>query len=127
MNYGKKIVRHMPKCLHCGTQIKYGRADKKFCCDECKTKNYNKRVKMGRTLKRRVMSALLRNHEILENLMRADVDTIDLLSLASMGFVPSLITSFRKCGKHDECSCFDIRYIMTGTRIYSISKIENFD
>ena len=123
----KKHERHIPVCLECGDRIRYGRSDKKFCSDECKTRNYNERVKRSRTFKRRVMSALLRNHEILENLIRADVDTIDLLSLSSMGFVPSLITSFRKCGKHDECSCFDIRYIMTGTRIYSISKIENFD
>ena len=123
----KKHERHIPVCLECGDRIRYGRADKKFCCDECKTKNYNERAKRGRIFKRRVMNALLRNHEILENLIRADVDTIDLLSLTSMGFAPSLMTSFRKCGKHDECSCFDIKYIMTGTRIYSISKIENFD
>ena len=123
----KKHERHIPVCLECGDRIRYGRADKKFCCDECKTKNYNERAKRGRIFKRRVMNALLRNHEILENLIRADVDTVDLLSLTSMGFAPSLMTSFRKCGKHDECSCFDIKYIMTGTRIYSISKIENFD
>ena len=123
----KKHERHIPVCLECGDRRRYGRADKKFCCDECKTKNYNERAKRGRIFKRRVMNALLRNHEILENLIRADVDTVDLLSLTSMGFAPSLMTSFRKCGKHDECSCFDIKYIMTGTRIYSISKIENFD
>ena len=123
----KKQERHIPVCLECGDRIKYGRADKKFCCDECKTRNYNERVKRSRIFKRRVMSALLRNHDILENLMRADVDSVDLLSLVSMGFVPSLMTSVRKNGKHDECGCFDIRYIMTRTRIYSISKIENFD
>ena len=123
----KKYERHIPVCLECGDRIRYGRTDKKFCCEECKTKNYNERVKRSRMFKRRVMNALMRNHEILEKLMRADVDSIDLLSLTSMGFSPSLMTSFRKCGKHDECSCFDIRYIMTGTRIYSISKIENFD
>ena len=123
----KKSERHIPVCLECGDRIRYGRTDKKFCCEECKTKNYNERVKRGRTFKRRIMSALLRNHGILEKLIRADVDSVDLLSLASMGFVPSLMTSFRKNGKHDECGCFDIRYIMTRTRIYSISKIENFD
>ena len=73
------------------------------------------------------MNALSRNYEILENLVKADIDSADILSLVSMGFIPSFMTSHQKHGKHDECSCFDIRYIMTGTRIYSISKIENFD
>ena len=123
----KKYERHIPVCLECGDQIRYGRTDKKFCCDECRTKYYNERAKKSRVFKRRVMKILYRNYEVLDNLMRADVDSVDLMSLVSMGFVPSLMTSYRKTGKHDECSCFDIRYIMTGTRIYSISKIENFD
>ena len=74
-----------------------------------------------------MIGTLSRNYEILDNLVRTDVDSADLMSLVSMGFVPYIMTSYRKCGKHDECSCFDIRYIMTRTRIYSISKIENFD
>ena len=123
----KKYERHIPVCLECGDRIRYGRADKKFCCDECRAKNYNERVRKSRAFKRRVMNALSRNYALLEKLIRADIDSADLISLVSMGFVPSLMTSFRKYGKHDECSCFDIRYIMTGTRIYSISKIENFD
>ena len=123
----KKYERHLPVCLECGDQIRYGRADKKFCCDECRTRNYNDRARKSRTSRRRVMNALSRNYEILENLVKADIDSADILSLVSMGFIPSFMTSHQKHGKHDECSCFDIRYIMTGTRIYSISKIENFD
>lgn len=123
----KKYERHIPVCLECGDQIRYGRTDKKFCCDECRTKNYNERTKKSRAFKRRVLNVLARNYDLLDNLIKSDVDSVDLMSLASLGFVPSLMTSFRKCGKHDECCCFDIRYIMTGTRIYSISKIENFD
>ena len=73
------------------------------------------------------MNALVRNYNLLDKVIKSDIDSIDMLSLVSMGFIPSLMTSYRKCGKHDECSCFDIRYIMTRTRIYSISKIENFD
>lgn len=123
----KKYERHLPVCLECGDQIRYGRTDKKFCCDECRTRNYNERARKSRTFKRRILNALTRNYEILDNLMKSDIDSADLITLTSMGFVPSLMTSFRKSGKHDECSCFDIRYIKTVTRIYSISKIENFD
>jgi hypothetical protein len=42
-----------------------------------------------------------------------------------MGFVPGMVTSYRRVGKHDEFFCFDIKYIMTNMRIYSISKLEN--
>lgn len=126
MSY-KKFERHMPLCLECGDRIKYGRADKKFCSDECRAKNYNERSKRGRAFKRRVMNALSRNHEILEGLIRSDTDSADLMSLVAIGFSPSMMTSFRRCGKHDEYGCFDIRYIMTSSRIYSISKIQNFD
>ena len=123
----KKFERHLPLCLECGDQIRYGRTDKKFCCDECRTKNYNERARKSRIFKRRVMNALVRNYNLLDKLIKSDMDSIDLLSLVTLGFIPSLMTSYRKNGKHDECGCFDIRYIMTRTRIYSISKIENFD
>ena len=123
----KKYERHLPVCLECGDTIRYGRTDKKFCCDECRAKNFNEKAKRSRLFKRRIMNALSRNYEILDSLIKADVGSADMISLASMGFSPSIMTSFRKYGKHGECGCFDIRYIMTGTRIYSISKIQNFD
>lgn len=123
----KKYERHLPVCLECGDTIRYGRTDKKFCCDECRIKNFNEKARLSRLFKRRIMTALSRNYGILENLIKADIESADMISLASMGFSPSIMTSFRKCGKHSECGCFDIRYIMTGTRIYSISKIQNFD
>lgn len=126
MDY-KKYERHMPVCLECGDTIRYGRTDKKFCCDECRTKNYNDRAKKGRVFRRRILKTLYRNYEILDGLIKADVDSVDMISLVSMGFSPSIMTSCTKCGRHEECGCFDIRYIKTDTRIYSISKIQNFD
>ena len=123
----KKYERNIPVCLECGDKIKYGRTDKKFCCDECRTKHNNDRSRRSRTFKRRVMNALSRNYELLEGLIKSDVESVDLMSLASMGFSSFLMTSYRKNGKHDECGYFDIKYIMTRTRIYSISKIQNFD
>ena len=126
MDY-KKYERHMPVCLECGDRIKYGRTDKKFCCDECRNKNFYERERQGRVFRRRILKTLSRNYEILEGLLRADVETAEMISILAMGFSPSIMTSCRKCGRHYECGCFDIRYIMTDTRIYSISKIQNFD
>ena len=65
------------------------------------------------------------NYQILDNLFRIGILSIDLIDATSMGFVPGMVTSYRRVGKHDEFFCFDIKYIMTNMRIYSISKLEN--
>lgn len=71
------------------------------------------------------MKLLGDNYRILDALLKSDVGSADLMDLMSQGFTPSVMTSCHKHGKHDEYGCFDIKYIMTGTRIYSISKIQN--
>lgn len=117
----------MPTCLECGDRIRYGRIDKKFCCDDCRVRYYNAAAKIGRSFRRRVFSILTRNYEVLETLLKAGVDSIDIIDLAAMGFSPDFVTSHTRSGKHNEYGCFDIKYIMTRTRVYSISKIQNFD
>ena len=71
MNYGKNIERHMPKCLECGDQIRYGRTDKKFCCDECKNRHYNNLAKGSRTFRRKVLSMLSGNYDVLNEILRS--------------------------------------------------------
>ncbi|MBR5833075.1 MAG: hypothetical protein IKY48_00670 [Bacteroidales bacterium] len=125
MTYDKKITRHLPKCLHCGQQIRYGRTDKKYCCDDCKNRHHNEQAKSGRAYRRKIMAQLMANYQILDNLFRAGVTSVELIIAITMGFVPGVVTSYRRVGKHDEFCCFDIKYIMTDMRIYSISKLEN--
>lgn len=126
MSYGEKIVRHMPRCLHCGEQIRYGRIDKKYCCDECRNRHHNVMARFSRTYKRKVLSQLSCNYELLDELVNAGVDSISLSDIASMGFITSVMTSYQKVGKHNEFRCFDIKYIMSATRIFSITKIKMF-
>ena len=123
----KKFERHIPVCLECGDKIRYGRTDKKFCCDECRSRHNNALAKNGRAFRRRMLSILYKNYEVLEAMIKADVDSVDMIDLIAMGFTPSVVTSYRRNGRHDEFSCFDIKFIMTRTRVYSISKIQNFD
>ena len=125
MAYDKKITRHLPKCLHCGQQIRYGRTDKKFCCNDCRNRHNNELSKAGRAFRRKVLSQLMANYQVLDNLFRAGVESVEIIDAIMMGFVPGMITSYRRVGKHDEYCCFDIKYIMTNKRIYSISKLEN--
>ena len=67
----KKYERHIPVCLECGDRIRYGRADKKFCCDECKNRHHNHKSRSGRFIKRKVLSILEKNYEILERYVKA--------------------------------------------------------
>lgn len=122
MDY-KVPIRKIPVCLECGDKIRYGRADKKFCCESCRSKYNNEQVRSGRIYRRRVMGALARNYEILDNLVKSNVDSADLYDLEGLGFSPGVVTSHRKVNRHDEYSCFDIKYIMTPSRLSSIKKI----
>ena len=121
----KSHIRHMPVCLECGDRIRYGRSDKKFCCDECKTRHYNRQAKGSRAFRRKVLRQLDRNYEILEALVRSGVTAADMTDLMSMGFLPALATSFKRTRTRMEYACFDIKYIMTPSRLSSITKIQN--
>ena len=115
----------MPVCLECGSQIRYGRTDKKFCCEECKIRHHNSRARAARYFKSKVIAIINRHYEILDALLKDGVDSADLMDLMTMGFVPGMITSYRRSGKHDVFTCYDIKYIMTSTRVYSLMKIHN--
>ena len=127
MSYEKKFERNMPVCLECGDRIRYGRADKRFCSDDCRSRHHYAQARMGRSFRRRILNTLSKNYDILEGVIHSGADSVDLMDLCAMGFTPSIVTSYRKCGKHEEYGCFDIKYIMTQTRVYSVSKIQNFD
>ncbi len=123
MEYDKKYVKHRSLCLECGDVIRYGRTDKKFCCEECKTKHHNDRAKAGRAYRHKILAVLNKNYEILDEILRSGADSSELIDLMSMGFVPGVVTSYRKTASHDVYTCYDIKYIMTRTRVYSIMKI----
>ena len=125
MEYGKKNSRSTSRCLECGDTIAYGRSDKKFCSENCKNRHHNHQSRSSRSLKRRVTAMLERNYEVLDELVRSGIESVRLSDVILMGFNPSYATSFRKLRSHQEYLCFDIRYIMTPSRLCSISKIQN--
>lgn len=86
-------------------------------------KYHHEQVKLSKMYRRRILATLTRNYEILEDLLRTDVDSADLLDLEGVGFIPDVVTSYRKVNRHDEYTCFDIKYIMTPTRVAGIKKI----
>ncbi len=122
MDYNQKKNRSL--CLECGNVIRYGRTDKKYCCDECKAKHHNSLARAGRSYRHKVLGIINRNYEILDGIIKGGEDSADLIALTAMGFVPGVVTSYQKLGKHDVYTCFDIKYIMTRSRLFSIEKIQ---
>jgi len=64
-------------CLHCSQPLK-GRCDKKFCDDYCRN-NYNNRNKAGKNLPplvKYIMRALMKNREILEDMLAGSENVI---------------------------------------------------
>ena len=116
--------REEQNCLMCGDRIQYGRADKKFCCEECRNRYHNQMAGEIRSYRNRVLTALSVNYRILDALVRQEKDTAPIPELEAAGFRPSFITSCRKDRYgHTECSCFDIRYCQTAAKLFQIRRV----
>ena len=124
MDY-KGNIRHIPVCLECGDKIRYGRTDKKFCCEECRNRHHNRELKDSRAFRRKILRQLDRNYEILDSLYRSGIESADITDMMAFGFLPGLMTSCKRMRARVEYACYDIKYIMTPSRLSSISKIQN--
>lgn len=123
MDHNTEEGRRYPACLECGDEIRYGRPDRKFCCEACKNRYNNRKARTSRNTRLRVMNALDRNYRLLDHLLKLGMDSFDLVELRHMGFEPAYVTSYRRLRCHDEFCCFDIRFIMTATKICSLSRL----
>ncbi len=121
----KKWERVIPVCLECGDKIKYGRTDKKFCSDDCRNRHFNNKLKEGRAYRRKVLTLLQKNYDLLDELIKSGIDSADFADLVTLGFTPDAVTFYHRSRRHDDFACFDIKYKMSESRIYSISKIQN--
>ena len=121
----KKWERVIPVCLECGDKIKYGRTDKKFCSDDCRNRHFNNKLKEGRAYRRKVLTLLQKNYDLLDELIKSGIDSADFADLVALGFTPDAVTFYHRSRRHDDFACFDIKYKMSESRIYSISKIQN--
>ena len=119
--------RHGAVCLECGDEIRYGRSDKKFCCDTCKNRWHNRHVHDSRIFRQRVNSALEKNYDILDALRRTTLRDIPMADMESMGFRRRFFTSYRKTSSRDVYMCYDIRYFVSGDAVTSISRVSGFD
>ncbi|MCD8313919.1 MAG: hypothetical protein LUC24_07140 [Bacteroidales bacterium] len=111
------------RCLECGDEIKYGRHDRKFCCDNCKNKFNNRRRMGSRTTRIKVLSALNKNYRILSDLLRHKVTNLSVAELQQLGFKFDFVTSYQKVRRHDVFLCFDISFTVMAGNVTSIEKL----
>lgn len=121
----KRWDRLIPVCLECGDKIRYGRTDKKFCCDDCRNRYYNGKLKASRAYRRKVLALIDRNYELLDDLIKRGLDSADFMDLTALGFTPDAVTFSHHSRRNHDYACYDIKYRMSESRIYSISKIQN--
>jgi predicted nucleic acid-binding Zn ribbon protein len=72
-------------CPDCGSPI-FGRKDRKFCSDACRTNYHNIRLRHKLALVRKVNSILLKNRNILEFFLRQGKTILSLPELEASGY-----------------------------------------
>ena len=109
-------------CLHCGDPILYGRPDKKFCSDICRHRYHNGNARRTRAFMSKVRNILMRNHQILSNLLRVKIERISMKDLVDMGYDPRYVTYVTLMEKHGEFMCYDIRFRQTDKALSHLRK-----
>jgi predicted nucleic acid-binding Zn ribbon protein len=114
------------KCLECGDKI-VGRADKKFCSDQCRSA-YNNRLNSDHTkIIRNTNHILRKNHRILESFNPDGKGKAKKESLLKKGFKFDYITSFytTKNG-HTYFFCYDQGYLPIENDWYALVKKKEY-
>ena len=99
-------------CLECGEPLK-GRADKKFCDDQCRS-NYNNKANSDTTAEMRNINNILRkNRRILDSIVKDDGrGTISKVKLQDKGFHFKYFTHTHTTKRGDVYKlCYDYGYL----------------
>lgn len=118
----KNMLGEVDRCPMCGAAL-VGRSGKRFCSPKCKNAWHNLRSRDARIYHNRIITALKRNHGILEQALREGMVSVDLMFLENKGFRPDYITSYTPVRYgNDCCRCFDISYCRSATRVFKIQR-----
>lgn len=110
-------------CLECGSDMGYGRPDRKFCSPHCRYEYHNRVKRPIMLIRNRTLKTLERNYAILSQLVGSGIESISLGQLVAMGYDICCVTSIVKEAKHLELGIFDIRYIQTEVKISGIRNV----
>ena len=113
------------RCLECGDSF-HGRADKKFCSDQCRNA-YNNKLKSntGMVFIRKVNGILARNRNILEALNPGGKTSIHKSKLRQTGFRDEYMThTYTTHAGRVYYFCYDQGYSPVGNDFYVLVKRE---
>ena len=112
------------RCLECGDVLPYGRRDMRFCSTSCKNRWHYQKNGNLKGLRMKTIGAIDRNYSILESLLESGISSIDIPDLGQMGYNFDCVTSYHKVRNHDEYRCYDIKYYMSGSRIFKLERCQ---
>lgn len=118
------IEQEAHRCLCCGSEMSYGRPDRKFCSKNCKDRYNNLRRTKSTAMKHKVEHILDSNYKILSELIRKGMDTIPITDLIALGFNPDFLTHMvvRSHGR-TIVACYDITYKITESKVFNIQRM----
>jgi len=118
----KKLKEPEHRCLECGVRIRYGRSDKVYCSDNCRHRHNNRKAG-SRSSVERVQRYLMSNYRILQSFLEKGRTSVSIRELELAGYKSGFVTGYARVNKHAELGCFDLRFVQTETKIYSLSQI----
>ncbi len=113
------------KCLECGDSL-HGRADQKFCCDQCRNTYNNKQLGQTTNAIRRVNRILKKNQSLLFGLNKSGKVTISRSELAGKDFNFNYFTNMFKTQQgRVYFFCYDQGYsLVDGDKVLLVRKPE---
>ncbi|MFB2119501.1 hypothetical protein [Parapedobacter sp. 2B3] len=103
------------KCLDCG-ELLIGRADKKFCDDNCRANYNNRRNSEESGYLRKVNNILKRNRKILEMLNPRGEGKVKWQTLINEGFNFNYITDMNETNEGAQYRfCYEYGYVLLDT------------
>ena len=115
-----------PKCLECSDPI-YGRIDKKFCSDQCRTSHHNKQNSDSNNFMRNINNILRKNRRILKSLNPHDKSKATKTELLDLGFKFSYYTNeyITRAGKVYKF-CYEQGYLELDNGVYALVKRKEY-
>lgn len=113
--------REKKRCLYCH-QIVIGRADKQFCCVDCKSAFHYRKQKVGNSIFQLVQAQLRKNRKILKQLFEGGFTSIEKKRAIQQGFQPYYFTAIVGKEQASLFACYEYTFEMRGPLIH-ITKI----
>jgi len=115
------------KCLECENEL-FGRIDKKFCSDHCRTSHYNKNNNRNNAFIRKINNILKKNRNILAELNPKGKTQVSEKKLLEKGFKLNYYTNQYTTKKGvTYYFCYDQGFIKMDSGYYAIFVKTDFE